>query len=75
MTFSERLAKAEMIRRQCARLIGLDLLTASIACDRAGVKWRVVVRDGVAQMKTNDSRMDRVNFVVERGHILSVGVG
>ncbi len=68
-------AKAEMIRRQATLLIGLPLSTAIEACEMAGCRLRVVVWNGVPQMKTNDTRMDRINVVTENDIILSVGVG
>ncbi len=75
MTFKDRMILSRMAREQCHLLVGLDLLTAAIACDRVGLKWRVVSRDGIGQMITADTKMERINFYVVRGKVTSASVG
>lgn len=68
-------ADAKLLEELCQRLIGKDQDDAAIAIELAGLRARTTKTDGVAHMKTNDYRMDRINLHVRNGKVERAHVG
>ena len=47
---------------------------ATAAAEKAGVKFRVVMRDGEPQPTTRDMRPGRINATVQDGHVMHIAV-
>lgn len=60
---------------QPGTFMGVSLKVAQDAADRAGVKHRVIMEDGVSKPATMDYNPARLNFTVEKGIVTAVNKG
>jgi len=63
-----------MVSFDARALLGKTAAEAGRSCEEAGRKWRVVVEDGVENMRTADFVIGRCNLSVEKGVVVSVEV-
>ena len=78
LDFKDRQAAApaaDKPKEAAAAYIGLTVEEAGKRAEAAGLKWRVVMEDGVGKPTTRDYRPDRLNFTVEKGKVTAVRNG
>ncbi len=72
---NSKIERARWVMANAPDLLGVPEGIAHSACASLGIQCRTLIRDGVWQVKTSDTKMDRINIGVIDGFVCSVSVG